>query len=41
MITGVHAVMFSPDAEKVRAFLAGTLGSPCTRATGPAGTSCT
>ena len=26
MITGVHAVMFSPDAEKVRAFLADTLG---------------
>ncbi|SRR5712691_8063668 len=25
MITGVHALMFSPDAEKVRGFLADTL----------------
>jgi len=26
VITGIHAVMFSPQAEKVREFLAGTLG---------------
>jgi hypothetical protein len=26
MITGVHALMFSPEAEKVRRFLADTLG---------------
>lgn len=26
MITGVHAVVFSPDAEKVRAFFADVLG---------------
>jgi catechol 2,3-dioxygenase-like lactoylglutathione lyase family enzyme len=26
MITGVHAIMFSPDAEKVRAFLGDVLG---------------
>ena len=26
MITGIHAIIFSPEAEKVRSFLAGTLG---------------
>ncbi|HET9893440.1 MAG TPA: VOC family protein [Streptosporangiaceae bacterium] len=26
MITGVHAIIFSPEAEKVRGFFAGTLG---------------
>ena len=26
MITGVHAIVFSPDAEKVRAFFADVLG---------------
>jgi hypothetical protein len=26
VITGVHAIMFSPAAEKVREFLSGTLG---------------
>ena len=26
MITGVHAIMFSPAAEQVREFLSGTLG---------------
>ncbi len=26
MITGVHALIFSPEAEKVRSFLADTLG---------------
>ena len=26
MITGIHAIMFSPEAEKVRAFLADVLG---------------
>ena len=26
MITGIHAVVFSPQAEKVRGFFAGTLG---------------
>jgi hypothetical protein len=26
VITGVHAIMFSPDAEKVRAFLSEVLG---------------
>jgi predicted enzyme related to lactoylglutathione lyase len=26
MITGMHAVVFSPEAEKVRAFFAGVLG---------------
>jgi catechol 2,3-dioxygenase-like lactoylglutathione lyase family enzyme len=26
VITGVHAIMFSPDAEKVRAFLGDVLG---------------
>jgi catechol 2,3-dioxygenase-like lactoylglutathione lyase family enzyme len=28
VITGVHAIMFSPAAEQVREFLAGTLGLP-------------
>ena len=28
MITGVHAIVFSPDAEKVRAFFADVLGWP-------------
>ena len=28
MITGIHAVVFSPEAEKVRAFFADTLGMP-------------
>jgi hypothetical protein len=28
VITGIHAVVFSPRAEKVRGFLAGTLGMP-------------
>ena len=26
MITGLHAIVFSPDAEKVRAFFADVLG---------------
>jgi predicted enzyme related to lactoylglutathione lyase len=26
MITGLHAIVFSPEAEKVRAFLSGALG---------------
>ncbi|MGO9159170.1 MAG: VOC family protein [Streptosporangiaceae bacterium] len=28
MITGMHAIIFSPDAAKVRAFLADVLGLP-------------
>jgi catechol 2,3-dioxygenase-like lactoylglutathione lyase family enzyme len=28
VITGIHAVVFSPEAEKVRAFFADTLGMP-------------
>ena len=28
MITGIHAVVFSPQAEEVRAFFTGTLGLP-------------
>jgi len=28
VITGVHAIMFSPAAEQVREFLSGTLGLP-------------
>jgi catechol 2,3-dioxygenase-like lactoylglutathione lyase family enzyme len=28
VITGVHAIVFSPDAEKVRAFFADVLGLP-------------
>lgn len=34
MITGVHAVVFSPDAEKVRAFFADVLGLPSADAGG-------
>jgi catechol 2,3-dioxygenase-like lactoylglutathione lyase family enzyme len=32
VITGIHAVVFSPEAEKVRAFFADTLGMPSTDA---------
>jgi hypothetical protein len=28
VITGIHAIVFSPQAEEVRAFLTGTLGMP-------------
>ena len=28
MITGMHAIVFSPQAEKVRAFFADVLGMP-------------
>ena len=28
MITGIHAVVFSPQAEEVRGFFTGTLGMP-------------
>jgi catechol 2,3-dioxygenase-like lactoylglutathione lyase family enzyme len=34
MITGAHAILFSPDAEGVRAFLADTLGFPSVDAGG-------
>lgn len=34
MITGVHAIVFSPDAEKVRAFLADVLSLPSVDAGG-------
>lgn len=34
MITGVHAIVFSPDAEKVRAFFADVLGLSSTDAGG-------
>jgi glyoxalase/bleomycin resistance protein/dioxygenase superfamily protein len=34
MITGIHAIMFSPQAEKVRTFLADTLGLPSADAGG-------
>ena len=34
MITGIHAVVFSPHAEKVREFFAGTLGMPSVDAGG-------
>jgi catechol 2,3-dioxygenase-like lactoylglutathione lyase family enzyme len=34
MITGVHAVVFSPQAEKVRAFFADVLGMPSADAGG-------
>lgn len=34
MITGLHAVMFSPDAEKVRAFFADVLDLPAADAGG-------
>jgi catechol 2,3-dioxygenase-like lactoylglutathione lyase family enzyme len=34
VITGIHAIMFSPQAEKVRAFLADVLGMPSVDAGG-------
>ena len=34
MITGIHAVVFSPQAEKVREFFAGMLGMPSVDAGG-------
>ncbi len=34
MITGVHAIVFSPEAEKVRAFFADVLGLPSADAGG-------
>jgi catechol 2,3-dioxygenase-like lactoylglutathione lyase family enzyme len=34
MITGMHAIVFSPDAVKLRAFFAGTLGMPSVDAGG-------
>ena len=34
MITGVHAIVFSPEAEKVRAFFADVLGLPAADAGG-------
>jgi hypothetical protein len=34
VITGIHAVVFSPQAEKVREFFAGTLGMPSVGAGG-------
>lgn len=34
MITGVHAIVFSPNAEKVRAFFADVLGLPSADAGG-------
>jgi catechol 2,3-dioxygenase-like lactoylglutathione lyase family enzyme len=34
VITGVHAVVYSPDAERVRAFLAEVLGFPSVDAGG-------
>jgi catechol 2,3-dioxygenase-like lactoylglutathione lyase family enzyme len=34
VITGVHAIVFSPDAEKVRAFFADVLGLPSADAGG-------
>jgi len=34
VITGVHAIVFSPEAEKVRAFFAGVLGMPSADAGG-------
>jgi predicted enzyme related to lactoylglutathione lyase len=34
MITGVHAIVFSPDAERVRAFLADVLDLPSVDAGG-------
>jgi len=34
MITGLHAIVFSPDAEKVRAFFADVLGLPSVDAGG-------
>jgi predicted enzyme related to lactoylglutathione lyase len=34
VITGMHAIMFSPQAEKVRAFFADVLGMPSVEAGG-------
>ena len=34
MITGIHAIVFSPEAEKVRAFFADVLGMPSADAGG-------
>jgi catechol 2,3-dioxygenase-like lactoylglutathione lyase family enzyme len=34
MITGMHAIVFSPQAEKVRSFLADVLGMPAVDAGG-------
>ena len=34
MITGMHAIVFSPDAEKVRTFFADVLGMPSADAGG-------
>ena len=34
MITGIHAIVFSPDAEKVRAFFTDELGLPSVDAGG-------
>ena len=34
MITGLHAIVFSPEAEKVRAFLADVVGMPSVDAGG-------
>jgi catechol 2,3-dioxygenase-like lactoylglutathione lyase family enzyme len=34
MITGVHALIYSPDAERVRAFLRDVLGWPSVDAGG-------
>lgn len=34
MITGLHAIVFSPEAEKVRAFFADVLGFPAADAGG-------
>lgn len=34
MITGIHAIVFSPEAEKVRAFFADVLGLPSADAGG-------
>jgi catechol 2,3-dioxygenase-like lactoylglutathione lyase family enzyme len=34
MITGLHAIVFSPDADKVRAFFADVLGLPSVDAGG-------
>ena len=34
MITGIHAIVFSPDADKVRAFFADVLGMPSADAGG-------
>ncbi len=34
MITGMHAIVYSPEAEKVRAFFADVLGMPSADAGG-------